>query len=73
VTDDDGRLRTLLTEPLTAGTWRITFDTTSYFGDLGVETFYPEATIVFAVRDASQHYHVPLLLSPWGYATYRGS
>ena len=53
--------------------YRLTFDTDLYFSSLGVEGFFPEAVIVFHVRDAGQHHHVPLLLSPFGYSTYRGS
>ena len=60
VTDADGRLRTL-TGP--------DFDTHAYFPD----GFFPETSIVFDVRDVADHYHVPLLLSPFGYSTYRGS
>ena len=75
VTDADGRLKTLLPEgaPLKAGTYRITFDTAAYFRAQNVEGFYPEVRVTFTVRDAAQHYHVPLLLSPHGYSTYRGS
>lgn len=74
VTDADGRIRDLVPEgQLTEGTYRVTFDTGAYFAAQGVEGFYPEASIVFVVRDASSHYHVPLLLSPFGYSTYRGS
>jgi 5-hydroxyisourate hydrolase len=75
VTDNDGRLRTLLdaSEALLAGFYRITFDTGGYFASLGIEVFYPEVSVVFEIRDAGQHYHVPLLLSPYGYSTYRGS
>jgi 5-hydroxyisourate hydrolase len=74
-TDGDGRARHLLSAgmSLVPGTYRITFATAIYFQDQGVEGFYPEASIVFDVRDAAQHYHVPLLLSPYGYSTYRGS
>lgn len=74
-TDADGRARQLLApgSPLTAGTWRLTFDVGKYFEAQGVESFYPEAAIVFLVRDPGQHHHVPLLLSPYGYSTYRGS
>jgi 5-hydroxyisourate hydrolase len=74
-TDDDGRLRTLLPKdhPLTPGVYRITFDTKTYFTGLSIEGFYPSASIVFEVRAAGEHYHVPLLLSPFGYSTYRGS
>lgn len=74
-TDNDGRLRTLLGagEALVEGFYRITFDTGGYFASLGVEGFYPEVSVVFEIRDPAQHYHVPLLLSPYGYSTYRGS
>jgi 5-hydroxyisourate hydrolase len=74
-TDADGRARQLLPADvaLTVGTWRLTFDVGTYFDASGVESFYPAATIIFHVRDAAQHYHVPLLLSPYGYSTYRGS
>jgi 5-hydroxyisourate hydrolase len=69
ITDADGRLRTLTGPDIDVGTYRITFDTRAYFPD----GFFPETSIVFDVRDAAQHYHVPLLLSPFGYSTYRGS
>ena len=74
-TDDDGRLRTLLPagERPAAGTYRISFDTATYFAATGVAGFFPAVQITFVVADASQHYHVPLLLSPFGYSTYRGS
>jgi len=73
-TDADGRVKDLVAEgKLTEGTYRITFDTGTYYAAQGVEGFYPEAAIVFVVRDAQTHYHVPLLLSPYGYSTYRGS
>ena len=68
-TDDDGRLRTLTGPSIDAGTYRITFDTDAY----NAGGFFPEVSIVFEVNDAAQHYHVPLLLSPFGYSTYRGS
>jgi 5-hydroxyisourate hydrolase len=75
VTDEDGRVQQLLRADvsLTAGVYRITFGVETYFEREGIETFYPEASIVFHVRDADAHYHVPLLLSPYGYSTYRGS
>lgn len=74
-TDADGRARQLLPQgaPLTTGTWRLTFGVGKYFASGSVESFYPEASIVFLIRDPEQHYHVPLLLSPYGYSTYRGS
>ena len=70
-TDSDGRVRDLPARE--AGTYRLRFGTGPYFATLGVETFYPEVSVVFAVADAGQHYHVPLLVSPYGYSTYRGS
>lgn len=75
VTDADGRLRTLLPPEagLQPGTYRLVFDTDAYFAERRQEAFYPEVSIVFTVRDAGEHYHVPLLLSPYGYSTYRGS
>jgi 5-hydroxyisourate hydrolase len=73
-TDADGRVKDLVPEgQLEAGTYRLTFDTGAYFAAQNVEGFYPEASIVFVVRDAAAHYHVPLLLSAHGYSTYRGS
>jgi 5-hydroxyisourate hydrolase len=71
-TDNDGRLRILDSNP-ESGTYRLTFDVGTYFRERHVETFYPEAIILFTVTDGAQHYHVPLLLSPWGYSTYRGT
>ena len=64
-TDNDGRLRTLTTGDVEKGTYRLTFETGT--------AFYPQVVIIFNVADGAQHYHVPLLLSPWGYSTYRGS
>ncbi len=74
-TDADGRLRTLVPagEALVAGRYRITFATGEYFERSRVEGFYPEVSITFEMRDAGQHYHVPLLLNPFGFSTYRGS
>ena len=74
-TDADGRLRTLYPEgkPLTPGVYRLTFDTASYFTDQGVPTFYPEVSVVFETSPGENHYHVPLLLSPFGFSTYRGT
>ncbi|HEX8396006.1 MAG TPA: hydroxyisourate hydrolase [Pyrinomonadaceae bacterium] len=74
-TDEDGRLRDLLDSEaiLQTGNYRLTFDTGNYFAQQQIEGFYPQVTVAFAVREAAQHYHVPLLLSPFGYSTYRGS
>jgi 5-hydroxyisourate hydrolase len=68
LTDADGRARNLLPEGavLTEAIYRLTFDRLP-------ECMYPEITITFRVRDSSRHYHIPLLLSPYGYTTYRGS
>jgi 5-hydroxyisourate hydrolase len=73
-TDADGRLRDLVAEEtaLAAGRYRLTFDTGAYFRDRGEAAFYPEVAVVFTVA-ANEHHHVPLLLSPFGYSTYRGS
>jgi 5-hydroxyisourate hydrolase len=73
-TDGDGRLRHLLTPgSLVDGTYRLTFETRHYFQTRKIEGLYPQVSIVFNVRDAKQNYHIPLLLSPYGYSTYRGS
>jgi 5-hydroxyisourate hydrolase len=65
VTDDDGRIREVA--PLAEGVHRLVFETAGY------SDFYPEVVITFAVGDPTDHYHVPLLLSPFAYSTYRGS
>lgn len=74
-TDADGRCRELLPQgvPLQPAVYRLSFDAGAYFGGRGVPTFYPEVCVVFEVREPAQHHHVPLLLSPFGYSTYRGS
>jgi len=72
-TDADGRVRELADGELAAGTYRLTFDTEAYFAAIGVDGFFPVAQVVFQVRDPAQSHHVPLLLSPFGYSTYRGT
>ena len=72
-TDADGRVAELGPEALESGRYRITFDTASYFSATGQIGFFPEVTLVFVVASSAEHYHVPLLLSPFGYSTYRGS
>ena len=73
-TDAEGRVRELLPGiVLDPGTYRLTFHTASYFATAGLEVFYPEVVVTFIVRDPRQHYHVPLIISPYGYTTYRGS
>ena len=73
VTDSDGRLRNLLQTPPGAATYRLTFETESYFATTGTTTFFPRVVIIFRTVASEEHYHVPLLLSPFAYSTYRGS
>lgn len=74
-TDEKGRVGNLVPSAgaFSGGTYRLRFDAARYFRGQNVETFHSEIIITFEVRDPSEHYHVPLLLSPWGYTTYRGS
>jgi 5-hydroxyisourate hydrolase len=74
-TDADGRVRSLLPEgeALAAGEYRLAFALADWFAAAGLEAFYPEAAIVFTVTRPDEHHHVPLLLAPFGYSTYRGS
>ncbi|HEX5659881.1 MAG TPA: hydroxyisourate hydrolase [Polyangiales bacterium] len=73
-TNADGRASDLLHgRALESGTYRVVFDTEPYLRATGQNVFYPYVEIVFSVTDASEHYHIPLLLSPYGYSTYRGS
>jgi len=73
-TDADGRIPALLPPgAAAAGTFRLFFDVAAYFAARGQSTFYASVTIDVVIVDASQHYHVPLLLSPYGYSTYRGA
>ncbi|HEX4423271.1 MAG TPA: hydroxyisourate hydrolase [Kofleriaceae bacterium] len=73
-TDDDGRLRTLTAGPVAPGTYRLRFHTAAYFAARhGGAGFFPVVEIQFTIADGEAHYHVPLLLSPFGYSTYRGS
>lgn len=74
-TNADGRISDLLPEDhlLEAGVYRLVFNTGKYFAAHKLESFYPQVTVVFRIEAPAQHYHVPLLLSPFGYSTYRGS
>ena len=74
-TNNDGRVGNLLADDviLTAGRYKVLFVTEEYFKNQGVDAFYPYADIVFDIEGDGQHYHIPLLLSPFGYSTYRGS
>lgn len=74
VTDANGRCGTLLDDaPLQAGSYRLLFGAGDYFRETKTETFYSEIPIVFEIARPEAHYHVPLLVSPFGYSTYRGS
>jgi 5-hydroxyisourate hydrolase len=79
-TDADGRIASLGPERIAPGTYRLIFDTGGYFAQSPAGTgsgtdgaFFPEVTVTFAVADGRDHYHIPLLMSPFGYSTYRGS
>jgi 5-hydroxyisourate hydrolase len=75
LTDDDGRVKAfVLSEPqLRAGTYRLVFSVDQYFQVSNQPSFYPEVTVSFLIEGGAEHYHVPLLISPFGYSTYRGS
>lgn len=74
-TDEDGRVKPffLVATVLSAGNYRLVFDTEAYFSAYDIDSFYPQVIVTFRIGDSPQHYHVPLLLSPYGYSTYRGS
>ena len=74
-TDDDGRCRSLLPEGQRPepGIYRLRFETGAYFAARSEAHFYPFVELAFKVEASDEHYHVPLLLSPYGYSTYRGS
>ncbi|WP_210713140.1 hydroxyisourate hydrolase [Pseudomonas sp. MWU349] len=75
VTNEQGRIAELFpaNRALTAGEYRVVFKTGEYFRQAKRETFFPEIPVIFEVRQTEQHYHIPLLLSPYGFSTYRGS
>jgi 5-hydroxyisourate hydrolase len=74
LSDEQGRVASLHAGPkLELGVYRLRFDTGSYFRAQGMRSFYPDVRVVFVVDAPDEHYHVPLLLSPFGYSTYRGS
>lgn len=72
VTDEDGRIGDFGAGDLQAGAYRLRFEVGDWFDERGVDSFYPDVTVSFRI-DAGEHYHVPLLLGPFGYSTYRGS
>jgi 5-hydroxyisourate hydrolase len=73
VTNADGRVKPLLESIPSAGVYRISFEVAPYYARLGTESFYPSVSVDFRVNAPSEHYHVPLLLNPFGFSTYRGS
>jgi 5-hydroxyisourate hydrolase len=72
-TDADGRVGDWLPSGIPAGRYRLVFETGAWFQAAGRDNLYPEVCIDFEVVDGVSHYHLPLLLSPFGYSTYRGS
>ena len=74
-TDADGRVKNLLPEGhrLKAGTYRLHFAVAAYSRARKRDSFFPEASVIFVVKNTARRYHVPLLLSAYGYSTYRGS
>jgi len=74
-TDQDGRCSQLLPDgaDLAAGVYRLVFDTANHFASQKIDGLYPLVEVTFRVRDGESHFHIPLLLSPNGYSTYRGS
>ena len=73
VTDTDGRVRDFSAGSIEAGDYRLQFATAAYFAAAGAGVFYPEVSVVFSVAVAGAPHHIPLLLSPFGYSTYRGT
>jgi 5-hydroxyisourate hydrolase len=73
VTDVEGRVPDLAQGELQGGEYRLQFSTRTYFERSGLSVFYPEVSVVFNLDDPSGHVHVPLLLSPYGYTTYKGT
>lgn len=74
-TNEQGRIAELYPakQAFETGQYRVVFKTGEYFRKTGRETFFPEIPVIFEVKQADQHYHIPLLLSPYGFSTYRGS
>lgn len=74
-TNEQGRIAELYPsdKPLQKGEYRVVFKTGEYYKKTGHETFFPEIPVIFEVKQTDQHYHIPLLLSPYGFSTYRGS
>lgn len=73
VTNADGRVPELGPDRVEAGTFRLVFDTAGYYAASGQPCFFPEIAVTFAITNPDRHHHVPVLLSPYAYSTYRGS
>mgnify|MGYP000249281274 CR=1 FL=1 len=74
-TDQDGRIKSLYPadQDMQPGVYKVTFKTSEYFRSQKLDSFFPEIPVIFEVKNVDQHYHIPLLLSPYGFSTYRGS
>ena len=72
-TNDDGRISDFGLSEFVVGDYSLEFEIAEYFHRLNTQTFFPKAVIHFSVKDTQQHYHIPLLISPYAYSTYRGS
>jgi len=72
VTDSNGRVKDMSNGPLEGGEYRLEFAAGAYFKASGTTAFYPEVSVVFVAAEGDTHLHVPLLLSPFGYSTYKG-
>jgi 5-hydroxyisourate hydrolase len=73
VTGGDGRVQDLAPPTLEAGVYQLVFETGPFWAGLGIAAFHPRVVVEFDLRDPRQHHHVPLLISPFGYTTYRGT
>jgi 5-hydroxyisourate hydrolase len=73
VTDANGRIASLGVAAIDPGTYRLRFDTAEYFTKTNRAVFYPEVVVAFRIEAADEHFHIPLLVSPFGYSTYRGN
>ncbi|HEY0248122.1 MAG TPA: 2-oxo-4-hydroxy-4-carboxy-5-ureidoimidazoline decarboxylase [Gryllotalpicola sp.] len=73
ITDDDGRIAQLGPDQVPAGRYRVVFDTAAYFATQDAISFFPEVSVMFDIWSTEEHFHIPLLLSPFGYSTYRGA
>lgn len=73
ITDQDGRIKNFGLEHLEAGAYLLEYDVAPYFAQKQLKTFFPQVLIQFSIENPAEHYHVPLLISPFAYSTYRGS